>query len=179
MTKGSATTRVLAIDPTRRGIGYVVFETPEFLVDWGVKNVRRPNDASSLKAIVRLVQRCRPEVVVIEDTASSGSRRRGSADLLLRQIMREASRAEIRVCRISRADIVAEFSSLGGRTKYEIARLVAQRLPELQSRLPPERKAWMSEDQRMAIFDAAAFALTFFSGANHVSAARKKSQIVQ
>jgi hypothetical protein len=28
--------------------------------------------------------------------------------------------------------------------------------------LPPERKPWMSEDSRMAIFDAAAFAMAFF-----------------
>jgi len=43
----------------------------------------------------------------------------------------------------------------------------------------PERKPWMSEDSRMAIFDAVAFARAFFSGANHASAARKKGPIVQ
>jgi hypothetical protein len=179
MTQRATAERVLAIDPTRRGFGYVVFEGTEFLIDWGVRNVRGPRDIGSLKAFVQLVKRYQPEVVVLEDTSSSGSRRRGGADMLLRQIVREASRAEIRVCRISRADIMAAFSRLGGRTKYEIARLIAQRLPELQSRLPPERKPWMSEDQRMAIFDAAAFALAFFSAANHSSPSKEKSIIVR
>ncbi len=41
-------------------------------------------------------------------------------------------------------------------------RFVAERFPELARYLPPERKPWMSEDLKMAIFDAAAFALAFF-----------------
>src|SRR5216684_4167413 len=96
---GSPQKRVLAIDPTRRGFGYVVFEGPDFLIDWGVRNVRGPRDIGSLKAFVQLVKGFQPEVVVLEDTASGGSRRRGGADMILRQIVREASRAEIRVCR--------------------------------------------------------------------------------
>jgi hypothetical protein len=35
-------------------------------------------------------------------------------------------------------------------------------LPELTARLPRVRKPWMSEDERMSIFDAAAMALTYF-----------------
>jgi hypothetical protein len=139
---------------------------PEFLIDWGVKNVRGPKNAGSLKAIVQLFKRCQPEVVVIENTAVSGSRRRGRVQVLLRQIAREAVGTEIKVCRISRADVTAVFSTPGGRTKHEIARLIALRLPELKSRLPPERKPWMSEDYGMAIFDAAAFALVFFDREN-------------
>jgi len=51
---------------------------------------------------------------------------------------------------------------LGIRNKNQMARFVAARFPELGRYLPPERKAWMSEDLRTAIFDAAAFALAFF-----------------
>ena len=40
------------------------------------------------------------------------------------------------------------------------------RFPELTPYLPPERKPWISEDLRIAIFDAAAFALAF-SGTAH------------
>ena len=36
-------------------------------------------------------------------------------------------------------DLLTEFGDA------EIASLIAQRLPELQSRLPPARKPWMSE----------------------------------
>ncbi len=43
-----------------------------------------------------------------------------------------------------------------------MARFIAAKFPELARYLPPERKPWMSEDLRTAIFDAAAFALAFF-----------------
>jgi hypothetical protein len=45
--------------------------------------------------------------------------------------------------------------------KAQMAQIVAAQFPELRSRLPPERKPWMTEDTRMATFDAAAFGLTF------------------
>jgi hypothetical protein len=31
--------RVLAIDPTHRGFGYVILEGPERLIDWGTRHV--------------------------------------------------------------------------------------------------------------------------------------------
>ena len=46
--------------------------------------------------------------------------------------------------------------------KARMARAIAARFPELARCLPPERKPWMSEDLRMAMFDAAAMALILF-----------------
>jgi hypothetical protein len=51
---------------------------------------------------------------------------------------------------------------LGIRNKGQMARFVAARFTELARSVPPERKPWMSEDSRMAMFDAAAFGLAFF-----------------
>ena len=46
-----------------------------------------------------------------------------------------------------------------------MAEILAKRLPEeLGFRLPPKRRAWMSEDYRMDIFDAVALALMFSIG---------------
>jgi len=50
--------------------------------------------------------------------------------------------------------------------KDKRARFIAARFPELARSVPPERKPWMSEDERMAIFDAAAFGLEFFRAKN-------------
>jgi hypothetical protein len=48
------------------------------------------------------------------------------------------------------------------KTKHNIAEKIAQIFPEeLSSYLPPERKAWMSEDPRLYVFEAVAMALTF------------------
>ena len=62
---------------------------------------------------------------------------------------------------ISRATVKRIFSPLGVQNKDQMARFIAPRFPELADYLPPERKPWMSEDPRMAIFDAAALGLYF------------------
>ncbi len=52
------------------------------------------------------------------------------------------------------------FFADGQGTKHALAEILAKRFPEeLGSRLPPKRRAWMSEDSRMDIFDAVALAL--------------------
>jgi hypothetical protein len=58
------------------------------------------------------------------------------------------------------------FGAFHAKTKHEIALAVSQQLPDLAPQLPRYRKAWMSEGSQMAVFDAAALALTYFySGA--------------
>jgi hypothetical protein len=47
-------------------------------------------------------------------------------------------------------------------TKHQIAVVIAGKFPELAPRLPPVRKPWMTEDARMAIFDAVALALAHY-----------------
>jgi hypothetical protein len=46
--------------------------------------------------------------------------------------------------------------------KHRIAETIAGHIPALKLYVPPARKAWMSEDARMGIFDAAALAWVFF-----------------
>jgi len=52
------------------------------------------------------------------------------------------------------------FAAQGATTKHAIAGVIVARFPELAPHRPRFRKPWMSEDERQAIFDAAAFALT-------------------
>lgn len=54
------------------------------------------------------------------------------------------------------------FFEEGAANKHQIATAVVQKFPELAPRLPPDRKPWMSEDPRMAMFNAVALALTYF-----------------
>jgi hypothetical protein len=63
---------------------------------------------------------------------------------------------------VSRREVQKRFVH-SGTTKYEIAVAVARLFPELTSRLPRQRKPWMSEDKRMSIFDAVSFALVALS----------------
>lgn len=65
------------------------------------------------------------------------------------------------VARYPRGAIRKAFSAEGAKTKEEVAAVIAARFPELAVKVPPKRKTWMSEDSRMAIFDAAALALAY------------------
>jgi hypothetical protein len=61
---------------------------------------------------------------------------------------------------ILRQNVKQAFFPDGDGTKHGIAEIVAKRFPEeLGFRLPPKRRAWESEDSRMAIFDAVALVL--------------------
>jgi len=62
----------------------------------------------------------------------------------------------------SRERVRASFEDYGCPNKQSLAKLIAKYIPAFEQYVPPPRKAWMSEDRRMGLFDAAALALTFF-----------------
>jgi len=152
--------RVLAIDPTSRGFGFVVLESPTTLIDWGVKVIRQQNEARILGKVSKLIRHYTPEIIVLED--SKGSRRCQRIQSLLVSVARLAATDGLKIRCIPVSRVKKVFQTFRANTKYEIAHAVAQQLPELAPRLPRYRKAWMTEDYQMAIFDAAALALTYF-----------------
>jgi RNase H-fold protein (predicted Holliday junction resolvase) len=154
--------RVMAVDPTSRGFGFVILEGPQQLVDWAVVQVRKNKEDDCLRRVADLIVRYRPDVVVLEDPTGRESRRCRRVQKLLDRIQRLASKESIITRRFSRAKVRRAFSDSGAKTKYDIAMVIAKRFPELMPRLPRFRKPWMSEDERMSIFDAASFGLTFF-----------------
>jgi hypothetical protein len=154
--------RVLTIDPTHRGFGYVMFEGPNRLIDWGVRQVQGPKNKASVAAAGELIDRYRPQVMVLEDVAAKGCRRRRRVLELIETMDRYGRERGLTVRKIAQRTVKRTFFELGIRNKNQMARFIAVRLPELARYVPPERKPWMSEDERMAIFDAATFALAFF-----------------
>lgn len=154
------THRILAIDPTSRGFGFVVIEGPTRLVDWGVKSLRRNKDEATLLAVADLFQLYRPVVLVVEDCADPRSRRRKRARGILRDVRALAATRGVTSRIISIPQVRAVFAKAGAKTKHEIAGVIAARFPELARHRPRRRKPWMSEDERMAMFDAAALAMT-------------------
>ena len=159
--------RILAIDPTTKGFGFAILEGPESLIDWGVKEVKDNKDASRLNArcsqqVANLIERYEPDMIVVEDYAAKGCRRCPRVRLLIRDTFKLALEKKIKIHSVSQRAVRAAFSRFGARTKHEIAGAIAKRLPELAPRQPPYRKPWMSEDDRMSIFDAVALVLTFF-----------------
>jgi Holliday junction resolvasome RuvABC endonuclease subunit len=154
--------RVLAIDPSTRGFGFAVLEGPNRLIDWGVKETKKNKNARTLKLIEDLIDRYQPSVIVVEDYEEKGSRRCQRIGELINDISKLAAKRKIRVRSFSRLKVKQAFSESGASNKHEIALDIAKRFPELVPRLPRFRKPWMSEDYRMSIFDAVAFAIIFF-----------------
>lgn len=162
---------VLAIYPTVRGFAYVLFEGPVSPVDWGVARRDGPEKNSRcLKLIAALFLRHEPDVLVLQDTSPTGTRRSARVARLNQAIAELASRPGIAVRAYSRARVRSAFDHLGSTTKDAIAQAIARRVPAFERHLPPPRKQWMAEDTRMGIFDAAALALMFFHDADRPSA---------
>ncbi|HQU07583.1 MAG: hypothetical protein B7X04_01390 [Parcubacteria group bacterium 21-54-25] len=153
---------VLGIHPASRGIGYTVFEGPLRLVDWGVKETRENKNRAGIQKIGELLALYHPSVLVIEAYRGEGSRRAKRIQALLDSVTALARARRVPLRRYSRGHVRAFFSNYDATTKYQIATAIAAWLPELEPRLPPVRKPWMSEDYRMAIFDAASLSLTHF-----------------
>jgi len=149
------TLRVVAIDPTSRGFAYAVLEGPETLIDWGLVHVLVLTDENILTRAEQIFERCVPDLVVVEDTR--GTRRRTRACRLIKEIENLAKRRRFPTVRVSRSHVQQVLRPAS--TKQEIAEAIARTFPELAPRLPRFRKAWMSEDERMNIFDAVSLAL--------------------
>jgi hypothetical protein len=150
--------RVLAVDPFSRGVGFAVLEGPDRLIDWGLRTTVRADNAKSARVIDKLVDRFRPDVLALEDWESAGSRRCVRVKILLDRVAAdEGTRVLVRF--IARRDVRAIGPLPQTGTKRGRACFLADRFPELQPFLPPVRKLWMPEDDRMAIFDAVGFAV--------------------
>ncbi len=158
MNGSESSVRLLAVDPSTRGFGYVVVEGKRRLVDWGLARVGRQKNADSLRRLAIMVRVYEPRVLVTEDCASRTCQRRQRIRLLIAGMVRYAQAAKLDV-RLLSWPTVRERLDLDPRANKEaIAAAVARIFPTIADRIPPHRKAWMSERSGMSLFDAAAFA---------------------
>jgi len=157
-----STTRVLSIYPTVRGFGFSVFEGAQNPIDWGANTVKIKKNKACLEKMERLIDFYSPDVVITENCKSPGSRRCERITSLSKNIEDLCSKKNQKLIKYSRKAVSDAFDTFGVSTKHEIARKISVWLPSLAPYLPPPRKPWMSEDYRMAIFDAIALAMTYF-----------------
>jgi|ERR1043166_2975607 Holliday junction resolvasome RuvABC endonuclease subunit len=154
--------RVLGIDPTSRGFGYIIFEgkTP---IDWGNTCSGDNREAAILERLTALEKRWSPDALIIEDYHATGNKRCLRVKLLLAAVEKQVAAIELPTFRISHWSLKRKFQKYGARTKHQRAELVASLFPVLHPRLPRKRKPWMSEADRMSIFVAAGMVMTFLS----------------
>lgn len=116
-----------------------------------------------LRKVDELLTYRQPAVLVVEDVAAKGCRRRQRGREEIRRIERLATARGVRVARVSR--LAVRDTLARGQGKYEAALQLAEVFPVLAGRLPRRRKAWMTEDQRMNTLDALGFAAVLVSRA--------------
>jgi hypothetical protein len=162
----AAAVRLLALEARSGKIGFVIFEGPARLLDWGVLGCTEPT--SRLCEVVArrvrpLLLRYQPLAVVMRRdnhySLQSPSRLRAS----IRAIKKEARRCEVEFRLLRTKSRKRFFVQFGRSAKHQIAALTAQLFEEIYWRAQPERKAWHSESYHTVIFDAAATGLVAFA----------------
>jgi Holliday junction resolvasome RuvABC endonuclease subunit len=151
-----------AVHATSRGFGYVVFEGPFTPYDWGNVVARGNKNAVCLRKLDIMLDRFMPQTLLLEAWGKGTSLRSDRIARLYGALTAMAAGRGIEVLVYGRADIKACFSTMGARTRQEVAEAVARQIDAIGHRLPKTRKPWQSEDRRMALFSAAALVLTHF-----------------
>jgi hypothetical protein len=155
------TDTILAIDPTSRGFAFAVLEPPAFLVDWG-ERIIPAKTGGLLRKVDELLSRYEPTLLVVEDLTAPDARRRKRAGKEIHSIELLALKRGLSAEWISRLVVIDAFAP--GKGKFEVALRLAEIFPVLARRLPSKRKAWITEDARMNIFDALGFAAALAAG---------------
>jgi hypothetical protein len=168
MTSGKRPKLVLAIYFQTTGFGFVLLEHWSSPVDWGAPEVHGSDRAKGcLQRIDALLELHTPDVLVLQDTSKTGTRRAPRIRALNRQILQLAKRRGVPVRTYSRAQVLDYFEEFGAKTKHRIAEIIAQHIPALGLYVPPPRKPWKSADPRMGIFEAAALVWKYLQSIGH------------
>ncbi|NWG53217.1 MAG: hypothetical protein HXY28_05815 [Hydrogenophilaceae bacterium] len=152
---------VLALAPISQGMGVFVVETSGFPVDWRVREARSEHkNAQCLLIADELLGAYRPVALVIEDHRAPGARRGARVGELLDLLAELGTERAIAVARYGFNEVRTALGLSPRANKDGIAAAVAQRLPALAPRLPKPKRFWEPEAHAMAVFSAAALALT-------------------
>jgi len=155
--------RVLILDLRSRRFGYVIFEGPQTLLDWGIRTYAEEKRSSLERRLNDLQSMFAPSVILVRKAVERNRISQLMIRLALRTLTVFAKRTLITVFLVDESSLRAFFSREAKLNKHDIARMIADRFPELSWRLPPKRKPWQSEPTRQSIFDAASLGVFYFA----------------
>lgn len=118
--------RALAIDPGSKGFAFVVLEGSERLIDWGGVTVAGSDVSRFLERLGRLVDRYRPDILILEEPAGSRRGKRAREWLVWAEDL--ASERDLEAVAVTRPQ-VAECMGLS--TRHEQAAALTKLFPEL------------------------------------------------
>lgn len=151
-------TRLLAIDPGTRAIGYAEFEDSR-LVDYGLKIIRRHRKIASTLNIIhfmvqRLVQDKRPTLMVIEKNSFSAIKQNAALVLAIWRMKAIARKSGVPVMEIAASTARKIVCGNGYATKRDVAKVLRSKFPELAIYIDPLKRHRQS--LFLNVFDAVA-----------------------
>jgi hypothetical protein len=153
---------ILGIDPTKRGLAFVFFEGGR-LIDWGIRHAG--TDVDDFEAILKL---CPADMIVLEDTNAERSERRPRMRQALLRLARAAEARGLTVVKVSRFAVRQNWKERGVTRKHTVAKQIAEDFPALEVCVPrPRIKAYMDEEARVQVFDAASLVIYAFGTVEH------------
>jgi Holliday junction resolvasome RuvABC endonuclease subunit len=161
---GNGPAVVLGIHPSSRGFGWVALEGPLSVYDSGLcaPKPKGQRDAACLRKVKWLLERLKPEAVVLEAFDRGSSMRSESIRALCARIVALVRECGVPVEIYPRSDVQAMFRAVGAETRDEVAEAVARSFSALRHRLPRRRGTADREDHRLTIFSATAVVLTYY-----------------
>lgn len=153
---------VAGIYPHAKGFGYAIFRGREISIIHGNAFVSPVNNKRTLGRIRHILEKNKPDVIVLRDESAKKFRGSQRTAELLQDIRRLAQDLDIQVFDFSRKNIRAAFEQYGVSTKNGIATKICEWIPILSDRLPPKRKN-KGEGQyfQQGLFDAISLVHTF------------------
>ena len=153
---------VLAVFPTSRGFGWILFEGPMAPVNWGIASVKNNHSAWCMMRFGKLLDLYQPKAILFEVNVATEKAKSGRVAVLGQDMRGFAASRDIEIHLYSRAEIAAALLSDENASRRAVVELVADLLPILRDRLPSPRKPWQSEDGRRCLFDAAALGIAHY-----------------
>lgn len=151
--------RIAAVSLSGNGFGYAIMEG-NTLVEYRNKMFFADKNANSLIHINKLLVRFHPDILVLNDVNAKGTYRAPRIKELHRKVVALAKRRKLKVAKISNVELRTLLLDNPKGTKHNMAERIAKQFPdELAARVPPKRKLWKSEANRMDIFDAVGLAV--------------------
>lgn len=151
---------IMGFHPTSRGFGWIVFEDGVRPIDWGLVSARGDKNAVCLKRLEGLLDRFRPDVLVLEAADPERSRRARRIAQLCAAVGEAADARGVETTVYSRADVRTAFAEVRATTRRQIAEAVARHMEAFRHRLPQPRRPWESEAAGESLFAAAALVMT-------------------
>jgi hypothetical protein len=150
---------IIAMYPNCHGIGYVIYESLDEIIDFGIKPVERKSIDNFVDKADWLLDFCKPTVIILLDMIDD-NRKSKRIQKGIQNIINMVHQKGLVYHTYTSWHIEKTFTDFGIKTKYERSKLLASWFTMLRGRIPIKRKTGDPEDYQMTLFDAFALMVT-------------------